>query len=152
MAASQTPLMILMLVAGICIPVMAAVNAYLGSKLGNPLLAVAILCLVASVASVAACILLIGFAPASTDPVWPRNPLYYAAGILFILYIASITYSAPRIGLSTAIMLVIFGQLISASLIDQFGWFGAPISPLTPQRLIGLALVGMGVVLAKAEP
>jgi len=42
----------------------------------------------------------------------------------------------------------LLGQLISMSMIDHFGWFGAVQHALTPQRLLGLALMAAGVFLS----
>jgi transporter family-2 protein len=60
-----------------------------------------------------------------------------------------VTWSAPRIGVANAIFFVLVGQIVAAGLIDQFGLFGALKSPMTPQRLIGVALMLAGVFLAR---
>jgi len=121
MPTSQIPIFALMVLAGLAVPVLAAMNANLGRAVGNPFLAVTVLC---GVAFLTAIILLFigqqGPAPRS----WPTNFASYLGGVLFVVYIGSITYSAPRIGLGNAVFCVLLGQLACAALIDHFGWFG----------------------------
>lgn len=141
-------LFILMLFAGIGIPVMAMLNASLGQHLGNPFAAVVILSIVALAGSA----LLLGITPA---PSWTglksAPPFTFAAGLLFLLYIGSITYSAPQIGLANAVLMVIVGQLICSAVIDHFGIGGALQIPLDLKRLAGFGLIGIGLYLAIAR-
>ncbi len=148
MLSEQTPLFILMFFSGFGIPVMAAMNASLGRSLGSPLLAAAVLCMVASIT---AFILLFGTSPNLTHRSWPINIAYYSAGILFVFYIASITYSSPRIGLGNSIFLVLLGQIFCAALIDHFGWAGGTPSTITVRRIAGLTLMVAGVYFAKSD-
>ena len=149
MPSAHVPLFGLMITAGIAVPVMAAMNASLGRSLGNPLLAVSILC---GVATCTTLILLVIWPPSSAGRSWPANPSSYLAGILFVLYIGSITYSAPRIGLGNAVFLVLLGQLACAAAIDHFGWFNSIASPISGKRAAGLLLMMIGVYLARANP
>ena len=148
MPSTQIPLFALMIVAGIAVPVTAAMNASLGRSLGNPLLAVTILC---AVATCTALVLLVLGSPSPSARSWPEHLSSFLAGILFVLYIGSITFSAPRIGLGNAIFFVLLGQLACAALIDHFGWFGSIETPISAERAAGLALMAIGVYLAKAE-
>lgn len=145
MSLAQVLLLILMMIAGFCIPVMAALNADLGYKLGSPLLAVVLLC---AVATCTAIILLAASPPLEVKPLWSVNVIYYLSGVLFVLYIASITYSAPRIGLGNAVFFVLLGQMLSAALIDHFGWFNSILSPFSITRASGISLMVIGVYLA----
>lgn len=148
MPLSNIGLFTLMLVAGFGIPVMAALNAAVGQKLGSPIAAVLLLCIVATVAAGALFLLL-------PRPDWssfalPSLPQLFA-GVLFILYIGSITYAAPKIGLGNAVFFVLFGQLVCAAAIDHFALLGAAEAPLSAKRALGLAFMAAGVYLARAE-
>lgn len=146
---TQIMLSALMLAAGIGIPIMAAWNAGLGARLANPMAAVVILCLVALALSV---ILLFSLGMPRPQLETRTIPLiYFGAGVLFVLYIASITYAAPRIGLANAVFFVLLGQLLSAALIDHFGLWEAVRSPITDKRIIGLILMGIGLFLARKD-
>ena len=78
-----------------------------------------------------------------------RPPLYYAGGLIVSLYILSITWTAPRIGVANAVFLVLLGQIVAAATIDQFGLFGAVKSSLTTQRIIGIVFMLVGTHLAR---
>jgi len=134
-----------MLCAGIGIPIMAALNAGLGSRLQSPELAASILFVVALLASVAYLLLVVGL-PTSFSP--PPMPFYYYLGGLFVVfYVLSVTWIAPRFGIGNAVSFVLLGQLLSMATIDQFGLMGAPQSPLTLPRLLGLLFMAIGVFL-----
>lgn len=69
-----------------------------------------------------------------------------------MFYILSITWVAPRFGVSNAVAFVLLGQLVAMSAIDHFGLFGAGKFALTPQRIVGLALMAAGVFMVVARP
>jgi transporter family-2 protein len=80
----------------------------------------------------------------SGAPLWS-----YAAALGVVLYVLSVTWSAPRIGVGNAIFFVLLGQLIAAAAIDHLGLFGALKTTLTVRRAIGLLVMAFGVYLAK---
>ncbi len=135
-----------MLAAGIGIPVLAALNAQLGQRLGSPFAAGVILFVVALGAGIVV-LLLTGPAPILKAPQAPRH--LFLAGLLVAFYILSITFVAPRFGIGNAVFFVLLGQLISAAAIDHFGLFGAQISPLSLARTGGIALMAVGVWLTQ---
>ena len=130
-----------MLLAGIGIPILAALNGQLGSRLGAPVAAGFVLF---SVGFTAASVLLLlsGQAPAlATVSVQPKYLLL--AGLLMAFYAFSITWVAPRFGVGNAVFCVLLGQMIAATLIDHFGLFGAAVHTVTVTRAAGLvAMVG----------
>lgn len=136
---------LLMVLAGIGIPLMATLNSGLGARLHNPVMATLVLLLVGS-AVTASYALLIG---ALSNPFQGQLALYWYCGGFFVaFYILSITWVAPRFGIGNAIAFVLLGQLISMAVIDHFGVLGALKSAITPQRLLGLLLMAVGVFLA----
>lgn len=141
---------LLMTIAGLGIPVMAALNGGLGSKLQSPALAAAILFLVGLLV---ACIYLVSTEGIPSSLVVPGTPWYlYFGGFFVMFYILSITWVAPRFGVSNAVAFVLLGQLVAMSTIDHFGFFGAAKFALTPQRIAGLALMAAGVFMVVARP
>ncbi|HEY1630754.1 MAG TPA: DMT family transporter [Rhizomicrobium sp.] len=138
-------LALLMFATGVGIPTMAALNARLGAQLGSPWAAAFLLFVFAT--AVAGAALMITGLPKQGWLVAP--PLYYAGGLLVAFYVLSITWAAPRMGVANAIFFVLVGQILTAATIDQFGLFGAMKSPLTGQRWIGVALMLVGVFLAR---
>lgn len=134
-----------MLLAGIGIPTMAALNGGLGSRLLSSTLATAISLAVGFLA-VAAYLVVTEDIPAKLYS--SNTPLYYYFGGLCVaFYIISVTWIAPRFGVSNAIAFALLGQLIAMSAIDHFGLMGAQQSALGTQRAIGLAFMVVGVIL-----
>ncbi|MCE0507226.1 DMT family transporter [Roseivivax sp. GX 12232] len=132
----------IMLLAGIGIPLLAALNAALGVRIGSPAAAAAVLFVVAFGAA-AMVTLITGPTALQKLPGTPRH--LFLAGLLVAFYVLSITYIAPQFGVGNAVFFVLIGQLISAALIDQFGLFGARPSPLTLTRATGIAVMALGV-------
>ena len=136
---------ILMLFAGIGIPIMAALNAGLGAKLQSPALAATILFFVGMLASLGYMWIFEGI---PTIRVGIQAPLhFYLGGLFVVFYVLGITWVAPRFGIGNAVSFVLLGQLISMMTIDQFGLMGAPQTSITLRRLAGLALMAAGVFL-----
>ena len=123
-------LSLLMLAAGVAIPVMAAWNSKLGIEIESPWAAAFILFVLGAV--ICGIVMLILGLPKQS---WfSAPPLYYAGGFVVAFYVLSITWTAPRIGIANAVFFVLLGQIVSAALIDQFGLFGALKSQLTTLR------------------
>lgn len=133
---------LIMLLAGVGIPLLAALNAALGKHLGSPAAAATILFCVAFAASATVWLTTgaRGMALASSAP----RHLFFG-GLLVAFYVLSVTWIAPRFGLGNAVFCVLLGQLISAATIDHFGLFGAKISPLDLKRATGIAVMALGV-------
>ena len=132
----------IMLVAGMGIPLLAALNAALGQHLGSPASAAMSLFVVALISATAVA-LATGLGPVLLVASAPRHLLL--GGVLVAFYVLSITYIAPHFGIGNAIFFVLIGQLISAAVIDHFGLFGAQVSPISLTRAAGLSLMAVGV-------
>lgn len=137
---------LVMLAAGIGIPILAALNAQLGTRLGSPVAAAVILFCIALVCALAV-LAMHGPRPILNAAQAPRH--LFLGGVLVAFYILSITFIAPQFGVGNAVFFVLLGQLISAALIDHFGLFGARISPLSLTRAGGIALMAAGVFLTQ---
>ena len=137
----------IMLLAGIGIPVLAALNARLGARIGSPPAAATILFSVALASAALMMVATKGHGALASAPGQPKH--LFLAGLLIAFYVLSITWVAPRFGLGNAILCVLLGQLISAAAIDQFGLMGALQRDVTPMRAAGLALMALGVILTQ---
>jgi len=136
----------ILFIAGIGIPIMASLNSGLGARLESPVAAAFVLFLLAL--AVTAALLLM-------DPLPSRNQVmeipvpYYLGGLFVAFYVLSITWIAPKIGLGNAIFLVLFGQIVAAAIIDQYGLFYVPKNPITTVRIVGIGLMALGLYMAK---
>ena len=139
---------LIMLLAGIGIPLLATLNAALGRVTGAPA--------VASVALFAVALLTAFLVAADTDmgaitKLFAAPKHLFLGGVLIAFYVLSITWIAPHFGVGNAVFFVLLGQLISAAAIDHFGLFGAIQTPLTPARIAGIFVMGAGVFLTQVS-
>lgn len=137
---------LVMLAAGVGIPVLAALNARLGANIGGPAAAATVLFAVAF-ATAAAAMLLTG--PGALARVAGQPPHLFLAGLLIAFYVLSITWIAPRFGIGNAVLCVLMGQMLSAAAIDHFGLFGARIVPLSGLRVAGLLTMSAGLAIVQ---
>jgi bacterial/archaeal transporter family-2 protein len=68
-------------------------------------------------------------------------------GALGAAIVLSITIAAPKIGTTAVVALLIAGQLVAATVIDRYGWFGLDRVALDWPRLLGIALLAAGAAL-----
>ena len=133
---------IIMLVAGIGIPILAALNAALGARIGSPAVAATVLF---AVAFGATGIVMLATGPQAMTKIVSAPKHLLLAGLFVAFYVLSITHVAPHFGVGNAVFFVLLGQLISAAAIDHFGLFGAQLSPLNWVRITGISVMAAGV-------
>lgn len=134
---------IIMLAAGVGIPVLAALNAALGQYIASPTTAGVVLFAIAFGGSALVMLVFPGTVALAKLGGAPKH--LFLAGLLVAFYVLSITHVAPHFGVGNAVFFVLLGQLISAAVIDHFGLFGAQLSPLTWVRASGIAIMALGV-------
>lgn len=142
----MTQYALIMLLAGVGIPILAALNAALGARLGSPAAAATVLFVVALTAST---LFLILFGGGGISKVVTAPKHLLLGGVLVAFYVLSVTYIAPHFGVGNAVFFVLLGQLISAAAIDHFGLFGAQATALSLTRMGGIALMAAGVWLTQ---
>lgn len=132
----------IMMLAGIGIPILASLNAALGTRVGSPAAAATVLFAISFTTCVV--VMMLTGPPTISKVVTAPRHLFFA-GTLAAFYILSITYVAPTFGVGNAVFFVLLGQLISAAAIDHFGLFGAQISPMSGTRAMGITLMVAGI-------
>lgn len=136
----------LALITGALIPIQAATNAAFSKSMGNPVITGLMVFVVGLVAMLA--FMLVTRTALPTGQQWATAPVYgYLGGLIVATYVVMVTILAPRIGVGTAIGLIVTGQIICAVLIDQFGWFNVPVHAINPTRIAGVLLMVAGVYL-----
>lgn len=78
-------------------------------------------------------------------PLWA-----YAGGIIVASYVVAITYLAPKLGVVSSILFIVFGQIVASLVIDHFGLFGLPVISIDWKRLSGCVFMVSGILLAKS--
>ncbi len=139
---------LLALGAGALIPVQAATNAVLSKSLGGIAYAALTLFLVGFLIVVA--FTLVNRVPVPALDDFLKAPGFsYAGGIIVAVYVLSITFLAPRMGVGNAICFVVTGQIIAAVAIDHFGLMGSMQSAITWQRAVGVLVMVTGLFMAR---
>ncbi|WP_300015886.1 DMT family transporter [uncultured Roseobacter sp.] len=133
---------VIMLLAGIGIPVLAALNAALGVRIGSPAAAATVLF---TIAFLTCAVVMVVTGPQALAKVASAPRHLLLAGVLIAFYVLSITFVAPNFGVGNAVFFVLLGQLISTAMIDHFGLFGARVTPMDASRTLGIALMAAGV-------
>lgn len=136
-----------MFAAGVGIPILAALNAQLGARIGSPAAAATVLFVVAFAGAFVVLLLGGGAGRLAALPSQPKH--LFLAGFLVAFYVLSITWIAPRFGVGNAVFFVLLGQLVSAAAIDHFGLMSALPKPLSLTRAAGIALMAAGVLLTQ---
>ena len=77
---------------------------------------------------------------------WRSVPWYVlVAGVFGLVVIGAVSYMIPRIGVAASIVTIVAGQILVGTLLDHFGLLGAAQRSLDPSRLLGLAVLLLGV-------
>ncbi|MDX1524235.1 MAG: DMT family transporter [Anaerolineae bacterium] len=77
---------------------------------------------------------------------WRSAPWYaFGGGLVGLVIIGSISYTVPRLGAVVAFTIIVATQFILGATIDHFGLLGAALRPLDLSRLIGIAVLLLGV-------
>jgi len=137
---------VLALFTGALIPIQASTNSIFSKSIGNPL----ITGLMVFIVGLVGMIIFIALS-GTTFPVRHQlvsAPLYSdLGGIIIATYVVIITFLVPRIGVGTAIGLIVTGQIICAVIIDHFGLFSVPVHSISITRVAGVLLMIAGIYL-----
>jgi transporter family-2 protein len=77
---------------------------------------------------------------------WKSVPWYaLIAGAFGLIVISAMGYMIPRIGAAGALITLLAGQILVASLLDHFGLLGMSPRAIDLQRIIGFGVVMVGV-------
>ena len=142
----MTVLLLLAVVIGALLPVQTGVNAQLRAFLGNPVTTAFVSFGVGTIGLLVA-ILSMGI-PVPLAEAWARSGWWqWTGGLMGAIYIAGVVVLAPRLGAGTLIAAVVGGQMVASLLLDHFGLVGFAEHPVSALRLVGAALVILGVML-----
>jgi transporter family-2 protein len=76
---------------------------------------------------------------------WRGLPWYMlGSGVFGLVLYLTLAHTLPRLGATTAVTLIIVGQLVMGMLIDQFGWFGVALRPIDGWRIAAVVLLLAG--------
>jgi transporter family-2 protein len=131
-------------VAGGLIALQAPINAELGKATGG--LAAALVSFAVGTVALAAIVVVSGKA-AGLGSTFDVSWYYLVGGLLGALYVTNALLAVSAIGAGGVAALTVAGQLVASVAIDRLGLFGLDQVALTPERLLGVALLLVGTVL-----
>jgi bacterial/archaeal transporter family-2 protein len=141
-------LLIVALVAGAVLPVQTAVNNKMAVTVGSPVLG-ALVSFAVGTLSILVYSLASGESIASLTSSKGAPAIAWIGGLLGAFFVTATIILMPRIGVAMTISLIIAGQLITALAMDHFGLLGLEVRQVTPLRVVGVVLVGLGAVLIR---
>ncbi|WP_374287629.1 DMT family transporter [Desulfovibrio desulfuricans] len=133
----------LVVFAGCVVALQPPINAALGRTVG--LLESGLVSFAVGTLFLAAAVLMLGrgsLLRVVEIPAWQLS-----GGVLGAFMVVATTMAAPRIGVLSTLVAMIFGNLVMAAIIDHKGWFGINVIAFDWRRLLGLALVLAGIAL-----
>ncbi|MGC3995380.1 MAG: DMT family transporter [Propionicimonas sp.] len=144
-ARSHVVLWVVAVLAGSLGAIQTTVNGRLGQSMGSALAAAMVSFLVGAVGLAVICVVTRQRVRRSGE----FKPWHFTGGLLGAMFVLVNAYNAPMIGTSLAVSITLLGQVVTGLLFDHGGWMGVPRRPVTPLRIVGAALVVLGVALVR---
>ncbi len=136
---------VLALLGGALLSIQIGVNNTLRAALNTPIWAAFVSFFIGSCA-----LILAGFVSHSPIPTRFDVPLWaWTGGLLGAVYVVLSVVLVDKIGIATLTGCVVAGQIGASVVIDHFGWLRTPHHALSPGRMAGVVLLGLGVWLVK---
>jgi transporter family-2 protein len=130
--------------AGAMLPIQFGINAQLATWVGSPLRATLVSFAVGAAVLLIATLIfarrLAGNGQARRGAVVGMDRWLSRA-----FYVLGSVVTAPKLGAAALFAFILAGQAAASLAVDHFGWVGFDENPVTPGRLLGIALVAAGV-------
>ena len=141
-------IILLVLLAGMALPVQTGVNSQLARLVGNSTIASVISFSVGTLALMLYVVVLRIPLPAMADI--SKAPLWvWAGGLLGAFFIVTTTTLASKMSITVMVSLIIAGQLLISLILDHYGLLGFVVHPVSVWRVVGVLLLLAGVILIR---
>jgi len=139
---------LLALIAGTMMPTQAAINNKLAIHVQSPTLSAFISF---AVGLIALFIYIIISGIPLNNLTYSKNapPVAWLGGLCGAFFVTAVVMVVPRLGVALTFSILILGQMIATLPIDHFGFLETPIREINLPRIIGVALVILGVFLIR---
>ncbi len=135
------------LLAGIGLASQAAINSHLGKSLLNQPIYAALVSFAVGTMALFFLALSRGSLGQAMSQI-PNQPWWsLSGGLIGSFLVFSSILLAPKLGMANMLLLIILGQLFMGLMIDHFGLIYMPVNPVTVSKIIGIAVVIMGIVI-----
>ena len=136
----------LTLILGVVLAVHLAMNAKVGSAIGNPRVGNAVFWCIGALTAVI--IGLTGWKAGALAPLKDVNLILLTAGAFGAMLVFAIVWLIPEIGAGSVMIILLAGQVIGGLAMSHYGWLGSLVEPINWLKILGVALMIGGVVLA----
>ena len=138
---------VLVFAGGALVSLQAPTNSMLARAGGSPVLAALISF---AIGTLALFVVWLGSGNRPAAEAFARLPYFaWFGGLYGAFFVAVAAFAAPRIGLASLITIGIAGQIVMALALDHFGLLGLPKDAISVTKVVGAALVLIGVVLVR---
>lgn len=139
---------ILAFIAGIMMPTQAAVNNKLATYVQSPVLSAFISF---GVGLIALFIYILFAGIPVSNLVFSKNapPVAWIGGLFGAFFVTSVVLVVPRLGVALTFSIVILGQMVATLPMDHYGFMETPVQVINFPRIIGIALIILGVFLIR---
>lgn len=72
--------------------------------------------------------------------------IFFLPGILGVITILLNNISIPQIGVTLAVGVGLFGQLVMSAIVEHFGLFGMPVNRLKKEKTLGFSIISLGII------
>ncbi|WML36994.1 DMT family transporter [Clostridium sp. OS1-26] len=72
--------------------------------------------------------------------------IFLMPGILSVITILLNNISIPKIGVTLAVGVGLFGQLVMSSFVEHWGLFGMPANKIKKEKMLGLSIISLGII------
>ncbi|MEM6262457.1 MAG: DMT family transporter [Bacteroidota bacterium] len=144
----QIILMLVAIAAGAVLPVQAGLNVQLGKAFDHPIFAAFASFIVGAVALLVY-LFFQKFELSTLSNVREVPVAAWLGGILGAFYVVAVIILAPKLGAALTFSLIVAGQMTVSLALDHYGMMGMPVSSINWQRLLGVALLIVGVILIR---
>lgn len=131
------------IIAGVCMSFQGVFNTRLGDKIGSWETNV----LVQGIGLAVTLIILFMFGNGNFKNIKNSNKLYLLGGVLGVIIIYTVMSGIKSLGPTCSIAIILLSQLTSAALIDAFGLFDTPQVKFGITKLIGVAVMIVGILI-----
>lgn len=142
----KTPLYVLTMFLGVVLAVHLAMNGKVGSVLNNARVGNALFWCIGAAGAIA--IGLTGWQSGALGPLKQVNPVLLTAGVMGACLVFAIAWLIPQVGAGPVMITLLAGQVLGGLIMSHYGWLGSPVQPVTLIKVIGVAVMIGGVVMA----
>jgi len=136
-------LLIITVIGGILAGFQSSINGVLGTKIGA--LEASLFSFL--VGSLALSLIVIFFGKGNLLIALSQPKWQLVGGLCGAFFVVAMVLAVPKLGVASALVAVIAGQILASTIIDHFGLFGGRHIPIDWQRSVGLVLLATALIL-----